>query len=141
MVTKYNTGETVYIPVKIKSAAEYNNYELNGKDKKIFYSIVEDKDYIGAISGDVLIPEDVIVKAQDAIGSRREIGEVGIAKINVKIGDMSPVRDMLTKAKKINELMNEAMELADSIANTDLDLRVNAIFDGKATELARITTE
>ena len=37
--------------------------------------------------------------------------------------------------------MNEAMELASSIANMDLDLRLRAVFDDKATELARITTE
>ena len=73
--------------------------------------------------------------------TKYDTGEIGTAKVNVKIEDMSPVHDMLAKAQKASELINEAMELVDSIANTRLDLRISAVCDNAAAELARITTE
>ena len=58
------------------------------------------------------------------------------------IPDASPAIDeVCAKAERLRDLMNEAMELASSIANMDLDSRIRAVFDDKATELARITTE
>ena len=45
------------------------------------------------------------------------------------------------KVEKLNRLLNEAMEIANSIASLNLDLRINAVINDKSTELARISTE
>lgn len=55
--------------------------------------------------------------------------------------DTSELDDAINKAKQLNDLLNEAMKLAGSIANTNLNIRISSEFDGNATELACITTE
>lgn len=63
-------------------------------------------------------------------------------KISVKvIADTSELDQITEKAERFCKLMNEAMELADSIARTNLNIRLSTVSDGKPTELARITTE
>lgn len=63
-------------------------------------------------------------------------------EVTIKIKpDTSELDDAINKAKQLNELLNEAMKLAGSIANTNLNIRISSEFDGNATELACITTE
>lgn len=57
------------------------------------------------------------------------------------IPDTKEIDEAIVKAKQLCDLMNQAMELADSITNTDLNVRLNAVFNGQATKLANITTE
>lgn len=61
-------------------------------------------------------------------------------KIQIKI-DKSEIDETLEKARELCELLNRATELADSIAHKDLFIRLSAVSDGDATELASITTE
>ena len=69
------------------------------------------------------------------------VKESGTVYVKI-VPDESPVLDeAFAKAERLRDLMKEAMELASSIANMDLDLRLRAVFDDKSTELARITTE
>lgn len=66
----------------------------------------------------------------------------GKEKVIVKIvTDTSELDDICAKAERLKSCLQEAMELADSIASLDLDLRINAVIDGKSTELARVTAE
>lgn len=63
-------------------------------------------------------------------------------KIVVKItADTSELDQITEKAERFYKLMNEAMELVNSIANTNLDIRLRTVSDDKSTELASITTE
>ena len=63
-------------------------------------------------------------------------------EVTIKIKpDTSELDDAINKAKQLNDLLNEAMKLADSIANANLNIRISSEFDGNATELACITTE
>ena len=63
-------------------------------------------------------------------------------EVTIKIKpDTSELDDAINKAKQLNDLLNEAMKLAGSIANTNLNIRISSEFDGNATELACITTE
>lgn len=63
-------------------------------------------------------------------------------KIVVKItADTSELDQITEKAERFCKLMNEAMELVNSIANTNLDIRLRTVSDDKSTELASITTE
>lgn len=63
-------------------------------------------------------------------------------EVNIKIKpDTSELDDAINKAKQLNDLLNEAMKLAGSIANTNLNIRISSEFDGNATELACITAE
>lgn len=63
-------------------------------------------------------------------------------EVTIKIKpDTSELDDAINKAKQLNDLLNEAMKLAGSIANTNLNIRISSEFDDNATELACITTE
>lgn len=63
-------------------------------------------------------------------------------KVIVKIvTDTSELDDICAKAERLKIYLQEAMELAHSIASLDLNLRINAVIDDKSTELARVTTE
>ena len=63
-------------------------------------------------------------------------------EITVKVAaDTSELDQITEKAKRFCKLMNEAMELADSIAHTNLNIRLSTVVDDSATELASITTE
>lgn len=55
--------------------------------------------------------------------------------------DFSEVEELRKKTEEMTKHIQKAMELAASIASTRLDLRLNAVVDGKPTEFARITTE
>lgn len=55
--------------------------------------------------------------------------------------DASPLDSVIEKAEHMNELLREAMEIAESIASIDLDLQINAVVNDKTAELARIITE
>ena len=66
----------------------------------------------------------------------------GKEKVIVKIvTDTSELDDICAKAERLKSCLQEAMELAHSIASLDLDLRINAVIDDKSTELAHVTTE
>ena len=63
-------------------------------------------------------------------------------KVAVKIvTDTSELDEACAKAERLKNCLQEAMELAHSIASLDLDLRINAVIDGKSAELARVTAE
>ena len=62
--------------------------------------------------------------------------------VHIKIEtDTSEMDEVMRKVEKLRKLMNEAMETANSIAQTKLNIPISAVFDGNATELASITTE
>lgn len=63
-------------------------------------------------------------------------------EITVKVtADTSELDQITEKAERFCKLMNEAMEIADSIAHANLNIRLSTIVDDSATELASITTE
>lgn len=63
-------------------------------------------------------------------------------EIKMKIEtDTSQLDIAIKKAERLRNIMEEAMQLASSMANMDLELEINAVFNDTATELARITTE
>ena len=55
--------------------------------------------------------------------------------------DTSALDEVTAKTERLVSYLKEAMELANSIASMDLDLRINAVFDDESTELACISTE
>ena len=55
--------------------------------------------------------------------------------------DTTDLDKVTEKAEKLVDLLNEAMELANSIACAELNLRISTVIDGKSTEFACITTE
>ena len=55
--------------------------------------------------------------------------------------DTSELDEVIKKTEQIKEHMEKAMELAGSIASTDIDIQVNAVVDGRHTEFARVTTD
>ena len=64
------------------------------------------------------------------------------SKMIIKIvPETNDLDQTIEKVEKLNGLLNEAMEIANSIASLNLDLRINAIINDKSTELARISTE
>lgn len=68
-----------------------------------------------------------------------EIKENGV-RVTIKT-DTSEMDEVTRKAERLKEIMNEAMELANSIAKIKLNIPISAILDGNATELARVTAE
>ena len=63
-------------------------------------------------------------------------------KVVVKIvTDTFELDEVCAKVERLRGCLQEAMELAHSIASLDLDLRIKTVIDGKSTELARVTTE
>ncbi len=57
------------------------------------------------------------------------------------IVDTSELDQIIEKAERFSNLMNEATELADSIAHTDLNIRLSTVSNGNTAELASITTK
>lgn len=55
--------------------------------------------------------------------------------------DTSELDEVIKKTEQIKKHMEKAMELANSIASMNLDVRVNAVINDKTAELARITAE
>ena len=55
--------------------------------------------------------------------------------------DTSEIDELTIKTEKLVRLLNEAMELACSIANTELSVRISTESYDQTTELASITTE
>lgn len=85
----------------------------------------------------------MIYKALTKVGSfllEKNMDNTNEVTIKIK-PDTSELDDAINKAKQLNDLLNEAMKLAGSIANTNLNIRISSEFDGNATELACITTE
>ena len=61
---------------------------------------------------------------------------------NIKLEpDTQSLDETIKQVQRMNNLLKEAMEIAQSIASLQLDLRINAIVNDKSTEFARITTE
>ena len=56
------------------------------------------------------------------------------------IPDTSEIDEVLEKAQKLTEYLEKAMELSNSIANSDLNIRISTEINDKSTELASITT-
>lgn len=70
------------------------------------------------------------------------MAEITKDKIAVKVTvDTSELDQITEKAERFCKLMNEAMEIVDSIAHTNLDIRIRTVSDGNSAELASITTE
>ncbi len=62
-------------------------------------------------------------------------------KVYVKvIPDTSEIDEVLAKAQKLTDYLEKAMELSNSIANSDLNIRISTEINDKSTELASITT-
>lgn len=55
--------------------------------------------------------------------------------------DFSEVEELRKKTEEMTKHIQKAMELAGSIASTDIDFQVNAVVDGRHTEFARVTTD
>lgn len=87
------------------------------KDGKVYYKIRECEE---------LIPEDICTS--------------GSISLNLKT-DAPNIDRAIEKIQHMRGLLKEAMDIADSIASLNLDLRINAVIDDKSTELARISTE
>ena len=68
---------------------------------------------------------------------KREDGKIYVRVIP----DTSEIDAAIQKAKKLNDLLNEAMETAASIANLKLDIRFRTEVDNKTAEFASITAE
>ncbi len=111
MVTKYNTGDKVLIEATIQEAFQIHN------SREIYYRIKE---------CDTVVGEDCI-KA---------------GPVHVKVtADMEAVEAEIKKAEQLRDILEQAMDLANSIAHKDLIIRLCTIVDGKPAELASITTE
>ena len=54
--------------------------------------------------------------------------------------DTTDLDKVTEKAERLVDLLNEAMELANSIACTELNLRISTVIDDKPTEFACITS-
>ncbi|MBP3753586.1 MAG: hypothetical protein J6I66_01870 [Lachnospiraceae bacterium] len=117
MKTKYNIGDEVYFKGIINDIHITPSgsviYKMKGHDNVVF-------------------SEEELIKTDTPIVKRAYVG---------LIPDTSEVDEAMEKAERITDLINEAMKLADSIANTKLNIRISSEFDGNATELACITTE
>lgn len=117
METKFNVGEEVYF----KGTIENITILPSGR---IIYKIKE--------HGDIVFSEERLIKIDAPI----------VKKAYVKlIPDTSEVDEAMEKAKRITDLINEAMKLADSIAKKDLNLRIVTELNGESAVLARIATE
>ena len=55
--------------------------------------------------------------------------------------DTSEFDQIKNKIKHMDALLTEAMDIAQSIASLQLDLRINAVVNDKSIELAKIITE
>ena len=55
--------------------------------------------------------------------------------------DTHEIDEAIKKAERFRDLMQEATELLNSIASTELSVGIDAVFNDKATVLASITTE
>ena len=54
--------------------------------------------------------------------------------------DTKCIDELTERAKKLRDMLEEAMELANSIANVDLNIRFSTELKDGSAELARITT-
>lgn len=54
--------------------------------------------------------------------------------------DTTGIDELTEKAKKLRDILEEAMELANSIANVELNIRFSAELKDSSAELASITT-
>ena len=55
--------------------------------------------------------------------------------------DLTELEATIQKIEKLKSMLDEAMDIAESIASLKLDLRINTVMDDESTEWARITTE
>lgn len=61
--------------------------------------------------------------------------------LKITVEGKSNLDEVAAKAEQLAEHLEKAIELANSIASMNLDLRINTVVDDKTTELARITAE
>lgn len=117
METKFNVGDEVYLKGIINDIHITPSgsviYKMKGHDNVVF-------------------SEEELIKIDTPI----------VKKAYVKlIPDTSEVDEAMEKAKRITDLINEAMKLSDSIANKDLNLRIVTELNGESAVLARIAAE
>ena len=148
MVTKYNTGDKVYMPVIIESAVNKGDrvfYHVRAGGDRLERVVPEDEikaENPATARDGVRVPVMIDDEALDTIvvrpGKQKEEKESAYVRI---VPDMTELDEAMRKAEALAESLNQAMEIADSIADKDLSVRLSAILNDKTTELARITTE